>query len=184
MLPDLESKVMRRQQRMKECYDRKSKARSINIDDPVFVKTHERTGPKWTPAVMHDRDGVVTVSEANDGRMIRRHMDHVRNRYPIVEDRVERPDMGEVDESGPMNDADTSVVRMPTPVCQSYSAGICGSDYCWSYSADTRGDATWRSSKIYSYANGSEKTGLVNFQMRHLIKLKPIVDSYLKTYCG
>ena len=48
--------------------------------------------------------------------MIRRHMDHVRNRYPIVEDRVERPDMREVDESGPMNDADTSVVRMPTPV--------------------------------------------------------------------
>ena len=43
-------------------------------------------------------------------------MDHVRNRYPIVEDRVERPDMREVDESGPMNDADTSVVRMPTPV--------------------------------------------------------------------
>ena len=27
-----------------------------------------------------------------------------------------RPYMGEVDESGPMNDADTSVVRMPTPV--------------------------------------------------------------------
>ena len=79
------------------------------------MKTHERTGPKWTPAVMHDRDGVVAVSEANDGRMIRRHMDHVRNRYPVVEDRVERPDMGEVDESGPMNDADTSVVRMPTP---------------------------------------------------------------------
>ena len=52
MLPDLEAKVMRRQQRMKECYDRKSKARSINIGDPVFVKTHERTGPKYTPAVM------------------------------------------------------------------------------------------------------------------------------------
>ena len=30
VLPDLESKVMRRQQRMKECYDRKSKARSRN----------------------------------------------------------------------------------------------------------------------------------------------------------
>ena len=48
--------------------------------------------------------------------MIRRHMDHARNRYPIVEDRVERPYMREVDASGPMNDADTSVVRMPTPV--------------------------------------------------------------------
>ena len=107
---------MKKKKRMKACYDRKSKARSINIGDPVFAKTHERTGPKYTPAVMHDRDGVVTVSEANDGRMITRHMDHVRNRYPIVEDRVERPDMREVDESGPMNDADTSVVRMPTHV--------------------------------------------------------------------
>ena len=106
VLPDLEAKVMRRQQRMKEYYDRKSKARSINIGDPVFVTTHERTGPKYTPAAMHDRDGVVTVSEANDRRMIRRHMDYVRNRYPIVEDRVERPDMRKVDESGPMNDAE------------------------------------------------------------------------------
>ena len=32
---------MKKKKRTKECYDRKSKARSINIGDPVFVKTHE-----------------------------------------------------------------------------------------------------------------------------------------------
>ena len=171
---------MRRQQRVKECYDRKSKARSINIGDPVFVTTHERTGPKYTPAVMHDRDGVVTVSEANDGRMIRRHMDHVRNRYPIVEDRVERPDMREVDESGPMNDADTSVVRIASvsDACQSYSAGICSSDSYRNYSADNRGGDTWRSSKIYSYEYGSQKTGLVNVSTRTRTTVKSL-DLYI-----
>ena len=109
VLPDLNSKVKIRQQYMKEYYDRSAATRSVDIGDAVFVKNHTGSGPKWIPSTLRDRNGDVTVAETNDGRMIRRHLDHVRRRHNVNPQPI-------VKEMFPETEQVPEIVNQPTSV--------------------------------------------------------------------
>ena len=92
VVPDLNKKVFKQQQHM---YNKRTKNREVHLGDKVFVKNHVGHGSKWLPSTLVDRQGDVTVAETVDGRLMRRHLDHVRPRHsdplpqhlPIVEER-------------------------------------------------------------------------------------------------
>ena len=127
-MPDINRKVYKHRQNMKDMYDRHTTNRDVKVGDAVFVKNHVGYGPKWLPSALIERDGDVTVSETLDGRIMRRHIDHVRSRYsvtqpqsqPIVEE-IPVPEI--VSDSTPTtSDAnrditvDPTIVNIPAPV--------------------------------------------------------------------
>lgn len=77
--PNLNRSVKKRQSTMKQEADRKSKAREFSIHDKVLVKNFS-SGTTWLYGKVVD---VVTESlyiiELNDGRQVRRHVDHMRH---------------------------------------------------------------------------------------------------------
>ena len=66
---------------MAENYNKKSKVRCFHPGDKIYVKSHTQSAPKWIPAVLRERSNDVMISETEDGRVLRRHRDHVRRRH-------------------------------------------------------------------------------------------------------
>ena len=94
---------------MMEYYARSAKTRSVDIGDAVFVKNHTGSGPKWIPSTLRDRNGDVSVAETSDGRMIRRHLDHVRRRHSVNPQSI-------VEEMFPETEQVSEIVNQPTCV--------------------------------------------------------------------
>ena len=55
--------------------------RCFHPGDKIYVKSHTQSAPKWIPAVLRERSNDVMISETEDGRVLRRHRDHVRRRH-------------------------------------------------------------------------------------------------------
>ena len=82
---DINRKVYKHQQNMKDMYDRHTTNRDVKVGDAVFVKNHVGHGPKWLPSALIECDSDVIVSETLDGRIMRPHMDHVRSRHSVTQ---------------------------------------------------------------------------------------------------
>jgi hypothetical protein len=78
--PSLKSRVVSAQSHQKLDHDRSTIQRSFNIGDPVFVRNFNCSTP-WSPGVAKETRGPLSYTiQCTDGRIVRRHVDHVRTR--------------------------------------------------------------------------------------------------------
>ena len=79
--PDLSSKVSRQQGKQAEYHNKHAHDRQFNIGSPVYAKNFAR-GPPWLAGLIEGRRGQnAFVIKLDDGRIIRRHVDHIRAKY-------------------------------------------------------------------------------------------------------
>lgn len=84
--PSVGRKVHQSQEKMTDYYNQKSNERCFSPGDAVYVKNHADHSPKWIPAVLKELHNDVLISEAPDGRHLRRHRNHVRLRHADAAD--------------------------------------------------------------------------------------------------
>jgi len=80
--PDVEKNVRDAQRRQVSCYDTKAKPRNLNIGQTVWVKTHSKNDAKLSLGSLRKAMGPVSFTVEVDGRMIKRHMDHILSAIP------------------------------------------------------------------------------------------------------
>ena len=99
MLPNTASLVGRKQENQKEVHDYQAKDRNFEARDPVFIK--DFSSPKsWKEGtVVHTTGPVSALVELQDGRVVRRHQDHLR--------RIQNPTKPETEMSVPEADPAT-----------------------------------------------------------------------------
>ena len=79
--PNLSSRVQSNQLRQKFVHDQGAQIRGFSISDPVFIRNVPNSSPTWLPGVIIESRGELTFYiELQDGRMVRRHIDHIRHR--------------------------------------------------------------------------------------------------------
>jgi len=85
--PNLKSHVHKKQMDQKVNHDQHAKLRTFQVGDMVYVKNFAR-GPVWVSGHITCQNGPVSYSvELQDGRIWKRHVDHLRKRWqndPIV----------------------------------------------------------------------------------------------------
>ena len=78
--PNLTSQVTLKQTLQKKYHDCGTKSRSFQIGDAVLVK-NQTSGPKWLPGQVQEVRGPVTYTVLlQDGRVMKRHVDHIHSR--------------------------------------------------------------------------------------------------------
>ena len=91
--PSREARVESNQQRQKKGHDLHARERQFSLGDHVFVRNFAN-GPVWLSGRVLEVTGpcpcVVTLQ---DGRLVRRHQDHIRRRSSSPGDAVEQPRM-------------------------------------------------------------------------------------------
>ena len=89
--PDLEHKVHTKQQEQKSNHDKKTKAREFYIGDAVYARNFAR-GAKWLSGqIVGKQSSILYEIEMLDGRVWRRHTDHLIYRSGSnVDDQVEK----------------------------------------------------------------------------------------------
>ena len=106
--PNLAENVERKQTKFKMKEDRK--CRDFVTGDDVYIRNFS-TGPKWLTGKIVNVTGPVSfVIALNDGRFIRRHVDHIRKKLD-----VEIPDIPIVPTSNASDVPSTTPVRMDIP---------------------------------------------------------------------
>ena len=77
--PNIATRVQINQTRQKSGHDVRTRNRQFNIDDRVFVRNFATSGNTWLPGVIIESRGELTFFvELQDGRVFRRHIDHIR----------------------------------------------------------------------------------------------------------
>ncbi|XP_039664152.1 uncharacterized protein K02A2.6-like [Perca fluviatilis] len=103
--PDIKATVLRRQEKQKEDHDKQAKERQLKPGDNVYIRNFSNNPTqKWLPgAVLTQRGPLSFVVELTDGRVFRRHQDHIRLRHdtgpeivstselPLVSQTIVRP---------------------------------------------------------------------------------------------
>ena len=88
VLPDRQERIRRQQEAQKTYRDRNARERCLNPGDPVYVPAVDRLQGlercRWAPGRVVFVEGVKVTVELNDGRVIVRHADQVRERYSAV----------------------------------------------------------------------------------------------------
>lgn len=80
--PDLRSTVQNRQADQKSQHDKHSKARSFKVGQPVIVRDFRLNSKKWIPGEVLSQLGPVTyIVEVENGKDLKRHVDHMRERF-------------------------------------------------------------------------------------------------------
>lgn len=80
MRPDVASKVLHEQTRQKINHDKHVRIKDLHVGDTVFAQNFGR-GKFWLPGEIIEKTGPLSVQiQLKDGRVIRRHLDHVRLR--------------------------------------------------------------------------------------------------------
>ena len=80
MKPDIAKRVEGNQIRQKALHDQHAKQRTVAVDDPVIVRNFAK-GPRWIPGIIAATKGkLVFLVKLTDGRIVRRHIDHIRYR--------------------------------------------------------------------------------------------------------
>lgn len=84
--PNMERRVVQKQLDQKVNHDMHSKQRDFNVGDLVYTRNFAH-GPKWTPGqVIFTRGPLSYDIELTDGRIWKRHVDHVRGRVDKTPD--------------------------------------------------------------------------------------------------
>ena len=77
---DIAASVAAKQQSQKRDHDRSAKPRCITVGDQVFVRDFP-VGSSWLPGVVEEKRGPYSfIITLEDGRSVRRHLDHIRLR--------------------------------------------------------------------------------------------------------
>ena len=81
--PDIKATVMRKQEKQKEGHDQHAQERQLKPGNNVYVRNFSsNSSQKWLPGVIMTQRGPLSyVVELTDGRVFRRHQDHVRLRH-------------------------------------------------------------------------------------------------------
>ena len=80
MMPRLEERVERKQWQQKDRHDRSAKARTFSTGDTVLVRNFP-SGRGWIRGTITKPVGPVSYQiELENGRVVKRHQDHVRPR--------------------------------------------------------------------------------------------------------
>ncbi|KAI2646062.1 hypothetical protein H4Q32_027944 [Labeo rohita] len=80
LLPDVKTKILKKQQKQKEGHDKTCKLRSFEVGDSVYVRNYSG-GPKWIPAVVKSCTGPLSYKTAlGQGQTVKRHVDQMRTR--------------------------------------------------------------------------------------------------------
>ena len=83
--PDLQSIVTEKQARQKEYHDQRSKTRCFSAGQLVMIRDF-LSKQKWMAGTVKSQRGPVSYEiELEDGRIMRRHIDHIRPRFPSNE---------------------------------------------------------------------------------------------------
>lgn len=78
--PDVAAKVRNSQQRQKAGHDKHAREREFVLNDNVFVRNFG-SGSVWLPGTIVGVQGLLSFQiKLEDGRIVRRHIDHVRAR--------------------------------------------------------------------------------------------------------
>ncbi|XP_064653028.1 uncharacterized protein K02A2.6-like [Lineus longissimus] len=111
--PDVRATVGEKQGKQKLYHDTHAKERNFEVGDKVYV-TNFSSGPCWLKGVITERTGPLSfVVELVDGRMVRRHVDHIRKRY--VQEQVDiGPELPTVGLPATGAECDTNIVPQPS----------------------------------------------------------------------
>ncbi|XP_051870454.1 transmembrane protease serine 3-like [Pristis pectinata] len=78
--PAVQGRVCSKQEAMKQNYGTHTRSRTIGADDKVYTRlVHEEN---WQPAVAQHCNSQIEELELSDGRIVRRHLDHVHSETP------------------------------------------------------------------------------------------------------
>ena len=78
--PSVEARVEKKQQDQKRAHDKSAKPRKFNLKDKVYVRNFTN-GDSWTPGtIIKLISPLSSIIELEDGRAVRRHIDHIRSR--------------------------------------------------------------------------------------------------------
>ena len=81
--PDVEAKVHSNQIKMKQQHDKQARSRSFYVGDAVFARNFLNK-PKWMSGVIQEKLGPVSfLVELPDGRVWKRHVDHLRSSLSV-----------------------------------------------------------------------------------------------------
>ena len=80
----IQTRVTNKQQRQKNNHDSHASKRHLTIGDTVFVRDFP-AGKNWLPGTVTQSKGPLSfLIKLVDGRVIRRHIDHIRERSPLA----------------------------------------------------------------------------------------------------
>ena len=80
LTPNLQAQVQQKQQKQKDYHDQTSRSRTFDIGDSVFIRNFTK-GPTWLPGTVLQKQGPRTFTiKLMDGRIWRRHVNHIRYR--------------------------------------------------------------------------------------------------------
>ena len=92
--PDLAHDVQQRQREQQRYANRRTQERCVSVGDTVWVTAVDRLRgaeeKRWLPGVVVDVNSVKVTVRLSDGRMVCRHLDHVRRR--VVEEPPRTPE--------------------------------------------------------------------------------------------
>ena len=83
--PEVSKKVESQQDKQKESHDNSRPLRKFAVNDDVYVKNLTTNTPKWIAGTVTKVTGPLSyVIRLEDGRIVRRHVDHVRKRDVFI----------------------------------------------------------------------------------------------------
>ena len=81
MQPNMAEQVRQGQNRQKTGHNQHARGRQFSLEDPVFVRDFAASSQTWLPGTVVGQRGPLSLDvELEDGRVLRRHVDHVRVR--------------------------------------------------------------------------------------------------------
>ena len=121
--PDIASRVNDHQEKQKLAHDQHAKHRSFRVGEEVYVKNFASNTPKWLRGKILGHSGPISFKvELDDGRVCKRHIDHVRHRETAPdstslpsEDIDNDIDM-DIDTSGPTANQNEGPPDLPAPI--------------------------------------------------------------------
>lgn len=79
--PNIRARVERKQEKQKERHDHHARERQLKPNDTVYIRNFT-SSQRWLPGIILSQSGPVSfVVKLTDGRVMRRHQDHLRLRY-------------------------------------------------------------------------------------------------------
>ena len=97
--PDVRARVESKQLSQKSSHDGRVRERSFKPQDKVYVREAGVSSP-WIPGMIESKQGIVHYEvRLEDGRLVKRHIDHVQPRYsasPTIQQQEEIPHAADV----------------------------------------------------------------------------------------
>ena len=89
--PSTASRVREAQQRQRSSHDVRTRERTFNLTDPVYIRNFSKQNPKWLPGKITEIHGPRSFTiTLTTGQVMRRHIEHIRPR--TCDDQIERSD--------------------------------------------------------------------------------------------